>query len=682
MEMNMPTFHVSDFGAVANDGIDDRVAIQAALDAAQAAGGGTVILGEGQYDLSDHPGIASFGCLRITSNITLQGAGMAANGGGTVLRLMDGSSGNITGIVRTPVQQVTENVTITGFTIDGNRANTTGKVDAFFCGVLPGDPRHCSNITVDGVEAMNCSGYGFDPHEQTFNLVIKNSISHGHGLDGFVADYITGGVFENNLAYNNDRHGFNIVTQTSNFQMIDNVAHNNGANGVVVQRGTDNVPWPNNITIQGGLFYDNARDGIFVRMADNVTVKWVDVYGNGRNGVLLSGATDSHVTESAIYNNSKSVTTGHYDGIKIQMEDDTDGSSGLTYASTGNLIDHNLIYHDAAFNSRYGVREMPDSSRQNQVLSNNIFGMAWGAVILTHPTSATAGFDSNTTTVTGPVVTGGMQNDTLLGTTGNDLMYGGDGNDKMTGGNGNDILVGGTGADAMIGGAGNDTYYVDNIGDIVTEKSSSGTDTIYSSINFTMNSNMENLIMLDGALEGNGSSNANTIVGNAANNRILGGGGNDQLYGMGGNDYLSGGDGNDLLDGGDGNDDLRGGNGNDTIKGGAGVDNMYGNSGADIFVFTALTDSGKTVWEARDVLRDFSQAQADKIDLSVVAQEAGGFSFIGNGNFANNGNGQVNYKFVGSHTIVGIDADGNGAADMEVAVIGHVALTDSDFMFG
>ena len=39
-------------------------------------------------------------------------------------------------------------------------------------------------------------------------------------------------------------------------------------------------------------------------------------------------------------------------------------------------------------------------------------------------------------------------------------------------------LNGGAGADAMAGGAGNDTYVVDNIGDIVIEAASAGTDRV------------------------------------------------------------------------------------------------------------------------------------------------------------------------------------------------------------
>lgn len=50
-------------------------------------------------------------------------------------------------------------------------------------------------------------------------------------------------------------------------------------------------------------------------------------------------------------------------------------------------------------------------------------------------------------------------------------LYGGDGNDSLSDGNSwaDDILDGGTGADAMNGGMGSDTFYVDNLGDTVSD---------------------------------------------------------------------------------------------------------------------------------------------------------------------------------------------------------------------
>ena len=41
-------------------------------------------------------------------------------------------------------------------------------------------------------------------------------------------------------------------------------------------------------------------------------------------------------------------------------------------------------------------------------------------------------------------------------------------------------------ADTLIGGLGNDIYAVDNVGDVVTEKAGEGTDTVKSSVTYTL----------------------------------------------------------------------------------------------------------------------------------------------------------------------------------------------------
>jgi Ca2+-binding RTX toxin-like protein/Tol biopolymer transport system component len=128
----------------------------------------------------------------------------------------------------------------------------------------------------------------------------------------------------------------------------------------------------------------------------------------------------------------------------------------------------------------------------------------------------------------------------------NNLLQGNNGNNKLIGGGGNDNLIGGGGNDTMEGGVGNDTYYVDAIGDIVTEALNEGIDTIFSTVNWTLGANIENLTVSGtGNLTATGNELNNNLNGNAGNNTLNGGLGNDILNGNGGSDTMIGGVGND-----------------------------------------------------------------------------------------------------------------------------------------
>lgn len=132
------------------------------------------------------------------------------------------------------------------------------------------------------------------------------------------------------------------------------------------------------------------------------------------------------------------------------------------------------------------------------------------------------------------------------GNTLNNVLIGNSAANTLTGSTGNDTLNGGTGADTMVGGAGDDVYTVERTTDIVTEVASEGSDTVNSSVTYTLASNIENLV-LTGTTAINGTGNAlnNTLTGNNAANTLTGGAGNDVLDGLAGTDSLTGGAGND-----------------------------------------------------------------------------------------------------------------------------------------
>jgi len=204
------------------------------------------------------------------------------------------------------------------------------------------------------------------------------------------------------------------------------------------------------------------------------------------------------------------------------------------------------------------------------------------------------------------------------GTGGDDSYVGGALDDDLSGGAGNDILNGGLGADLMVGGLGDDTFYVDDLGDTVGENPGEGTDTVISTINWTLAADFERLTLSGGAdLDGAGNSLANILTGSDGANVLDGGDGKDQLFG------------------GLGADDLIGGGGGDLLDGGLGADQMAGGQGDDIYVVDDLSD---TVTEA-------GGEGSDRIRASVtysLGAEVENLELTGSANINGTGNSLAN----------------------------------------
>jgi len=158
--------------------------------------------------------------------------------------------------------------------------------------------------------------------------------------------------------------------------------------------------------------------------------------------------------------------------------------------------------------------------------------------------------------------------------------------------------------------------------------------------------NVENLV---------GSNFTDRLTGDAGANRIVGGGGNDTLIGGGGGDQL---------------------------VGGVGQDSLIGGLGADRFIWGGLAESAVAM---PDVVADFSWAQGDKFDLSLIDGNLalGGnqaFLFMGGAVFAGGGQGSIRATHQGGDTVIEIDQGNGGAAEAAIRLVGLHTLAASDFI--
>ncbi|HTU10085.1 MAG TPA: M10 family metallopeptidase C-terminal domain-containing protein [Allosphingosinicella sp.] len=161
------------------------------------------------------------------------------------------------------------------------------------------------------------------------------------------------------------------------------------------------------------------------------------------------------------------------------------------------------------------------------------------------------------------------------------------------------------------------------------------------------------------------------------------------LVGTTGADSLTGTATADAMLGRAGDDFLRGGGGGDIMIGGAGADLLEGGAGADLFSFIALGDSRPLALRSDgaklrpDIILDF-EAGLDRIDLRTIDAIAGtaandAFTFIGAGAFTGQA-GQLRAVGAGGGATVLADLDGDGNADLCIAVLTPVPLTATDFI--
>jgi len=78
----------------------------------------------------------------------------------------------------------------------------------------------------------------------------------------------------------------------------------------------------------------------------------------------------------------------------------------------------------------------------------------------------------------------------------NTLVLSGAANLQGTANAGNDTLISNSGVDTLVGGSGNDTFVVNNAADVVQDSSATASNTVQSSVSYTLPTNVNILSLL------------------------------------------------------------------------------------------------------------------------------------------------------------------------------------------
>ncbi|MCS6266817.1 MAG: hypothetical protein H2174_04545, partial [Vampirovibrio sp.] len=537
--------------------------------------------------------------------------------GGTGVDTLIGGLGNDTYIVDSTTDTITEALNEGTDTVQSSVSYILGT--------------NLENLTLTGASAINGTGNTLD------NTITGNAANNT--LDGGAGnDTMVGGTGDDTYIIDSTS---DVVTEALNEgtdTVQSSVSYTLGSNlenltltGASAINGTGNTL---NNTITGNASDNNLDGGTGV---DTL------IGGLGNDTYIVDSTTDT-ITEALnegtdTVQSSVSYTLGsNLENLTLTGASAINGTGNtLDNILTGNASDNNLdggtgvdTLIGGAGNDTYIVDSTTDTITENA---------SEGTDNVQSSVSYTLGSNLENLTLTGASAING---------TGNTL------NNTITGNASDNTLDGGAGVDTLIGGLGNDTYIVDSTTDTITENASEGTDTVQSSVSYTLGTNIENLTLINanGWIEAHGNSLDNIITGdNNQWNDLYGWAGNDTLIGGNIGNNLNGGVGNDTLAGGTGDDYLEGGDGNDTLNGGAGNNTLAGGTGTDIFW---LDNTGGTT----NTITDLSTGEK----LAFIT----GLSFTP---------AATVFSFNATTKLLSIDLEGNSTVDYAVTLANFTQTT-------
>lgn len=426
------TYDVTNYGAIAGDGLSDTTAIQSALDAAASAGGGTVYIPAGTYHVEN---------LLIGDYTTVAGDGQ----GTSILESPDILTGNINRLLSNAGGKNADNVCITirdlgfrGWT-DAYTASPDGKkrqginfwrtsdvliercrFENLDFGVI--NQMACHRVTVTACSAYRIKVYGFYVSKQYFDGVdtpcsnvtytaclvqdaLGDSKSSGAAYRAFDSDYITylGCISVNtssrSVQTDSARHWAHIGTlvRQSGWHGFGSAA--SGIDGGHAPGGTSTEPShkPFDLQLTGCVAADCQGGGFEFAGAREISLSGAISYGNQEDGVVFKASDFPETGEipqrfsvkgSLFIGNGENGASLHgvhsgviSDSLLLNNSQSAAGSydgiqieNGLSHASTVPshqiTVEHCLISDDQALPTQnYAVSSIEDSDHIKVFLS-------------------------------------------------------------------------------------------------------------------------------------------------------------------------------------------------------------------------------------------------------------------------------------------------------------------------
>ncbi|MCR4305478.1 MAG: right-handed parallel beta-helix repeat-containing protein [Candidatus Daviesbacteria bacterium] len=328
------------------DGTADNVQLQAALTAANAAGGGKVYVKEGTYDIAV--------MLEQGANVALVGSGW-----GTILTtsvVLDAFVHNLGGLTTT-----NQNTSIENIQFDGNSKSESG---IWWESVWDSKVRKCYLHDMGGVVGVSAAII-FAGHQ---NIIEENLIKDTIG--------ILSGIWYTNSASHDNKILNNTIINAYRGIMSDDFPYNNLVQGNSIEDSRNHgilIVGDTSVRVIGNQVSDGAASGIFFGNAENIVVANNTVSGNAHYGIYAAdNPTDPGTNYGTIIGNTSKnngQTIGYGSGIQV-------------YKSNQLVIVGNHCYDDQTPKTQaYGLRET-STSDYNTIIGNNFSGNLTEAMII------------------------------------------------------------------------------------------------------------------------------------------------------------------------------------------------------------------------------------------------------------------------------------------------------------